>query len=210
MYSALAQRLRFRGEMAQAGVRAPPELTISVSAPRPSVPNTKPYSDGSSAASISVAAAPSPKIVRSDRSPRSMNFVYVSAVISSTRLAMPAANQPVGHRQAVNIARTAKVEVIARRSTSADSADLAPGRPSSAADSRASACRTAESRSIRRSIAILAEQLFGRGHAQVRRALVRRCDMPRANARLARRSSPSPNWETPAARRSLVSTFSGR
>ena len=66
--------LALAGLQGVGGGPAPPSATISVSAPRPSVPKTNPPSDGSPAASISVAAAPSPKIVRKERSVGWMYF----------------------------------------------------------------------------------------------------------------------------------------
>ena len=75
MYRLLGHRLRFRGWTAWALGRAPPSVTSSVSAPRPSVPKMNEPSDGSSEGSIRVAAAPSPKIVRNERSVGSMYFV---------------------------------------------------------------------------------------------------------------------------------------
>jgi len=60
--------------MASLAGRAPPPLTISVSAPSPSVPYLKPDRAGASAASISVAAAASPKMVRRLRSLGAMYF----------------------------------------------------------------------------------------------------------------------------------------
>ena len=74
MYSRLGQRRRVRGLRACSIGRAPPVRTISVSAAAPSVPKAKAPSEGVSAASISVAAAPSPKIVRKDRSSGAMYF----------------------------------------------------------------------------------------------------------------------------------------
>ena len=68
MNRVLGQRFRLRGCRRLSAGRAPPSVTISVSPPPPSVPNTNAPSDGSAAASINVAAAPSPKIVRSERS----------------------------------------------------------------------------------------------------------------------------------------------
>ena len=49
---------------------------------------------GSRHSAISVAAAPSPKMVRNERSVASMYFEYVSAVINSTRRAEPARIRP--------------------------------------------------------------------------------------------------------------------
>ena len=91
--------------------RAPPSVTISVSAPRPSVPKTNEPSDGSSDASISVAAAPSPKIVRSERSVGSMYFEYVSAGDQQHAPGRAAADQAVGQRQPVDEARAAQIEI---------------------------------------------------------------------------------------------------